>query len=253
MWIILIPTTLLLITGVLVAFYLQQKVPSEAETARIEESQPYTPPPEKPLTPEEQANRSVSEAREAYGEKRFDQAKELLASVDLEKLQSASAWELAGRLQLEADDQEAAITSFTKGLALDPSPGLLFRKALVLRDRGELEAALADLLLAQEKAPGDPVISNECYLLRIQMGRTEQVTTEIETLVAQTGTLGSEKWVVALAGVFLERGDYAEGARFLSLGKKALEPAAFQQLLNNPVILRHQGRPEILPLYLDNL
>jgi len=252
MWVILIPVALLLITGVVIVFFLQQTAATETERARAEDSNPYVAPPDVPLTPEEQANRNVGDARDAFLDKQFDQARELLSTVDFEKLQSASAWELAGRLQLEAGDQDAAMTSFTKGLALDPSPGLLFRKALLLRDSGKLKEAQAELVMAKEKAPGDPVISNEYYLLRIQMGQTEQVTTEIEAILAQTGTLGSEKWVVALAGVFLERGDYAEGARFLALGKNALDPVAFSQLLDNPIILRHQGRPEILPLYLDN-
>ncbi|MEX1120031.1 MAG: hypothetical protein WEB60_14690 [Terrimicrobiaceae bacterium] len=250
MWVILIPVSLLIITGVVVAFFLQQAEPSEADMAR--NSQPLVELPERPLTPEEQANRSAGDARQAFLDKEFDKARELLSTVDLEALQSASAWELAGRLQLEAVDQSAAMTSFTKGLALDPSPGLLFRQALLLRDSGKLEEALAQVRLAREKAPSDPVISNEYYLLQIQMGQAGQVTADIEELIAQTGTLGSENWVVALAGVFLDRGDYAEGARFLNLGKKALDPVAFRQLLENPVLLRHQGHPDILPLYLEN-
>jgi predicted Zn-dependent protease len=250
MWIILVPISLLLITGVLVAFYLQHR--ETVEIATSEDSPPYVPT-DIPLTPEQEADRSVGNARQAFMEKDFVKARELLAPVDLEKLKSAEAWELAGQLQLEAGDREAAMTSFNKGLALDPYPGLMFHKALLLRDDGKLDEALTALLAARERAPNDPVISNEYYLIQIEMGRSDQVTAEIEALVAQAGTLGSEKWVVALAGLYLERGNYAEGARFLSLGKKVLDPVAFNQLLENPIILRHQGRPEILPLYLENL
>ncbi len=253
MWIILTPLSLLLLGGVIFAFYLQQKEATEEESARREDSKPYVAPPEVPLTPEQQANQTVGDARTAYTEGRFEEARDLLAEVDLKSLHSTTAWELHGRLQAASGDKKAAVESFSEGLEIEPSPGLLFRRALVLRDLGNLDASLADLHQAVDKAPNDPVLSNEYYLLRIQMGQSEQVTTEIEAILAQTGTIGSERWVVALAGIFLERGDYAEGARFLALGKSALDSVAFKQLLDNPIILRHQGRPEVLPLYLQNL
>ena len=51
----------------------------------------------------------------------------------------------------------------------------------------------------------------------------------------------------------LEKGDYGQAANLLGLGKRAVAPEVFEQMLKNPVISRHQSRPEIMGFFFSNL
>ena len=178
-------------------------------------------------------------------------ARKILAGIDLEKTGSPFGWELAGLMREREGDKKAALDYYSRGIALMPSEGLYYRRALIHRESGEFESALGDMNRAMALAPADIVISNERILLLVQMGRKDQAGEELKAL----NVLGNEASgrIFALCGIALENGDFSQGGNLLALGKKAVAAQVFEQMLKNPVISRYQGRPEIMPFYISNM
>ena len=54
-------------------------------------------------------------------------------------------------------------------------------------------------------------------------------------------------------GMALEKGDYGQARNLLGIGKRTVAPEVFEQMLKNPVISRHESRPEIMPFFFSNI
>ena len=178
-------------------------------------------------------------------------AQNLLDEADLSRAGSPLGWELAGLLQEQSGRKAGALDFYSRGIAAGPSEGLYYRRALLYRASDDLELALADMDRALAISPVDIVISNERLLLLVQLGRKEQVSKELNAL----NSLGIDARgrIFALSGIAMENKEFSQGASLLAAGKKSVPPQVFEQMLKNPVIFRHQARPEIIPFYISNL
>ena len=145
----------------------------------------------------------------------------------------------------------AALNIYTRGIAANPSEGLYYRRALIYRGKEDFHRALDDMDRALGLSPVDIVISNERLLLLIQMRKTEQAGKELNEL----NSLGMDARgrIFALCGISLENHDFSQAANLLEIGRKSVPSQVFEQMLKNPVIARHQMRPEIMPFYFGNI
>jgi len=180
-------------------------------------------------------------------------ARKLIDRVDLSLAQPTSFWLLAGVLKEKAGDSSAAMDIYSKGIDSSPSPNLYYRRALLFRANGNLEAALGDLEEVVGEEPNDLLASNERFLLLLQMGRKEQMLAELRDKNSGGKSLREGSCVLGLCGLALENGQFSEAVTLLNHGKSLLEPTVFEQLLSNPVILRHQAHPALLPFYIRNI
>jgi len=178
-------------------------------------------------------------------------ARDLLEGIDLVKANSAPAWEMAGQLKEFDGDKKAAEDLYTRGIGLSPTGGLFYRRAVLRRTAGELPKALEDMERAVNMTADNPVFSNDRILLLIQMGRKEQAGSEMKVLSDRGGD--SSGWAFGFCGMALERGDYGLAAKLLTLAKRSVPPEVFEEMLRNPVISRHQSRPEIMPFFFSNI
>ena len=99
--------------------------------------------------------------------------------------------------------------------------------------------------------PENPVFSNERILLLIQMGRKAQAGAEMKALSDRGGE--ADGWIFGFCGMALEKGDCGQAKNLLGIGKRTVAPEVFEQMLKNPVISRHQSRPEIMPFFFSNI
>ena len=258
---IMVPVVLLALAGVGGLVYLQEKhqrfaaEDSRPDFERRKEtavprtsSKTDSPPPSK-----DKMLARLDEAILAHSAGDLDKARTLLSGVNLVQAGSASGWELAGILKEADGDKETAFKLYSEGIAASPSEGLYYRRALLLRDCGNFRAALADMGRAVDHAPNDVLLTNERLLLLIQMGMKDQVNEEIHALNSRGGHADASGWIFALCGMALENGKYSEAVNLLALAKKSEPPIVFEQVLKNPVLSRHQGRPQIMPFYIINL
>jgi hypothetical protein len=178
-------------------------------------------------------------------------ARDLLSGVDLVKANSAPAWELAGLLKEFEGDNNAAGDYYTRGIGLTPTGGLFYRRAVLRRTAGNFPQALEDMDRAEKMMPENPVFSNERILLLIQMGRKAQAGAEMKALSDRGGE--ADGWIFGFCGMALEKGDYGQAKNLLGIGKRTVAPEVFEQMLKNPVISRHQSRPEIMPFFFSNI
>ena len=180
-----------------------------------------------------------------------DRANQLLAGVDLEQAASPQAWELAGMLKEGAGDSRGAMEIYSRGIAVAPSEWLFYRRAVLHRANGEFELALDDMDRATASPPVHHLLSNERFLLLIQMGRQDQARAELQAL----NTNGDDPagWIFGLCGMALQNGEYQEAGRLLASAKQSADPSVFQQILKSPILSRHQARPELMPFYFSNL
>jgi len=202
---------------------------------------------ETPDSPEKIIKKAVSSF--LSGEK--DRAKQLLARVDLAQAASPPAWELAGMLKEDAGDSRGAMEIYSRGIAAAPSEWLFYRRAILHRASGEFDLALDDMDRATASPPVHHLLSNERLLLLIQMGRQDQARAELQALNARNAEPAG--WIFGLCGMALQDGKYQEAGRLLASGKQSADPSVFQQILKNPVLSRHQARPELMPFYFSNL
>ncbi len=180
-------------------------------------------------------------------------AHQLIDQVDLDRAHSSSAWLLAGVLKEKSGDPSAAMELYSRGIASSPSSNLYYRRALLWRASGNFDSALLDLENVTHLDPGDFLASNERFLLLLQMGRKEQMLAELKEKNVGGNAVREASCVLGLCGLALENGQFSEAAKLLDHGKILLSPETFDQLLINPVLLRHQSNPAILPFYITNL
>ena len=202
---------------------------------------------EAPDTPD----KIIKEAIRAFLSDEKDRANQLLAGVDLEQAASPPAWELAGMLKEYAGDSRAAMEIYSRGIATTPSEGLFYRRAILHRTSGEFDLALDDMDRATASPPVHHLLSNERILLLIQMGRIDQAKAELQAHNTRNDDPGA--WIFGLCGMALQNGEYQEASRLLASAKQSADPSVFQQILKNPVLSRHQMRPELMPFYFSNL
>ena len=193
----------------------------------------------------------VEDAVSAFQAGDIVEARKLLAAADLDRAGSSFGWELAGLLKEQEGKMIDAMDFYSRGIAATPAEGLYYRRAILRRARGEFELALGDMDHAAALSPADIVVTNERLLLLVQMGRKEQAARELNAM--NSYATDAKGRIFALIGIALENGDYSQGASLLELGKKSVPPQVFEQMLRNPVLSRHQTRPEILPFYISNL
>lgn len=203
-------------------------------------------------SPETDADR-IAQAVRAFESGDTALAQKLIDAVDLSLARSASAWLLAGVLKEKAGDPASAMEIYSRGIASDPSPNLLYRRAVLFRSSGDLEAALRDLEKVTGDDPGDVLASNERFLLLLQMGKKEQLLAELREQNSGGKSVRESSCILCLCGLALDNGQSSEAAKLLARGKLLLAPEIFDQLLSNPVLLRHQSDPAILPFYITNL
>jgi len=228
----------------------RQEAPTVVDHAAPTPTAPVSAAAPPPPGEEESPQKRTEKALHAYVDGNIEEARRLLAGINLERTKSSMAWELAGLIEAASGNPQAAEDKYDLGLALAPSAGLYYRKFLIAREKGNYDQALKSIENAAELAPRDVVVSNERLLLLIQMGRKEQVRTEITTPLSAGIKTDKRAWIFALAGLALEQGDTSEAAKMLAFGQKALDEAAFRQILNNPVLARYQNDPKIFPFYL---
>ena len=178
-------------------------------------------------------------------------ARDLLSGVDLVKANSAPAWELAGLLKEFEGDNKAAEDYYTRGIGLTPTGGLFYRRAVLRRTAGNFPQSLEDMDRAEKMMPENPVFSNDRILLLIQMGRKAQAGAEMKALSDRGGE--ADGWIFGFCGMALEKGDCGQAKNLLGIGKRTVAPEVFEQMLKNPVISRHQSRPEIMPFFFSNI
>ena len=235
----------LALAGIAVIFSLR----SDDEGVPIYAAVPGSLPPQEvvPDTPE----KIIKEEIRDFLSGNKDRAKQLLAEVDLVKVASPPAWELAGMLKEDAGDSPAAMEIYSRGIAAGPSEGLFYRRAILHRNIGEFDLALADMDRATASPPVHHLLSNERLLLLIQMGRLDQAHAELQALT--TRNVDPAGWIFGLCGMALQNREYQEAGRLLASAKQSADPTVFQQILKNPVLSRHQARPELMPFYFSNL
>ena len=271
---IMVPTVLLALAGVGGLVYLQEKHQRLAAeesppvpAPRKEAARPVAPPKAAPTATPKAAPSATPEATPgaapAAPDKRIenavlafrtgdrDGARKLMAGVDLDKAGMAPGWELAGLLAERDGNKKAAADFYSRGIAAVPSVGLYYRRAALHRANGEFDPSLDDFNRAIALDPSDIVLSNSLLLLLIQMGNKKQATEEMKAL-NDLGTDGGGR-LFALCGVLLEGGEFTQAASVLEAGKKVVPREIFEQMLNDPVLSRHQGRPQIMPFYIINL
>ncbi|MEI8313118.1 MAG: hypothetical protein WCH98_20405, partial [Verrucomicrobiota bacterium] len=193
----------------------------------------------------------IKKASRAFLSGEKDRANQLLADVDLAQAASPLAWELVGMLKQDAGDSKAAMEIYSRGIAAAPSEWLFYRRAILHRASGDLDLALEDMNRATASPPVQHLLSNERLLLLIQMGRQDQARTELQALKARNAEPAG--WIFGLCGMALQDGEYQEAGRLIASGKLSADPSVFQQILKNPVLSRHQARPELMPFYFSNL
>ena len=263
---IMVPTVLLALAGVGGLVYLQEKHQRLAAeesppvpAPRKEAARPGAPPKAAPsATPEATPgaapaapDKRIENAVLAFRTGDRDGARKLMAGVDLDKAGMAPGWELAGLLAERDGNKKAAADFYSRGIAAVPSVGLYYRRAALHRANGEFDPSLDDFNRAIALDPSDIVLSNSRLLLLIQMGNKKQATEEMKAL-NDLGTDGGGR-LFALCGVLLEGGEFTQAASVLEAGKKVVPREIFEQMLNDPVLSRHQGRPQIMPFYIINL
>lgn len=229
-----------------------EKATPEVRRPLLEIEEPETKAPQTtPTPPPGSLGSLISQAQSAYVSGDREKARALMAKVDLNNANSPLGWEMAGLLQADAGKTQEAEEIYSKGILATPSASLHYRRALLLRDKGLYDNALADFEKAVELSPRDIVISNERYLLLVQMGREAQVRKEITDELSSGVASKKNAWIMGLCGVALENGQYQEAAAMLDYARNALNPGTFHELLNNPVLLRYQNRPEIFQYFLE--
>lgn len=229
--------------------------PQTTEPAKVVVRAPPEPEPEPAPTPEPTLSSTdrFELAKRAFASGDLNKTREFVQEIDLVQLGSPFAWELAGFLQSHFGDKKAAMSTFTQGLASAPSAQLHYRRGVLYREEGDFEHAWEDFDRASRLDRTDFTISNERLMLLTQMGRNDQVREEI---LAQTTTglpADIKAWVFGLCALALEKGQYPEAAKLLAFAQKNMDRQAFQRLLANPVILRHQNEPEIFSYYFTNI
>ncbi len=203
-----------------------------------------------PAVPDNSRER-IQAAVAAYQSGDRETARTQLAGVDLSRAASAPAWEVAGLLKEFEGDKRSAEDCYSRGLVLAPSAGIYYRRALLRRGDEDFPRALEDLDRAVALSPENIVFTNDRLLLLIQMGSKDRAGAEMKALSDRGGSAGG--WIFGFCGMALENGDYRKAASLLARAKKSVPPHVFAQMLMNPVIARHQSRPEILPFFFTNL
>jgi len=251
-WAVALPLTIIFLAGIVRIFFIPPHGPaptSESSAPGPDASFHPLPPTPTPV-PDIPAER-IAAALLAFRSGDSAGAAKSLEGVDLAKARSAPAWELAGMLKEAAGDKPAAMEIYSGGIASAPSEGLYYRRAVLLRKKGELERAFDDMDRANSRPPVHSLLANERLLLLIQLGRKDRAREELKALADRGADPAG--WIFARCGIALEDGDFAEGARLLGRAKETTEPAVFQQILTNPVLVRHQSRRELLRFYFSNI
>jgi tetratricopeptide (TPR) repeat protein len=247
LWAVGLPLTAVILAGIAWAF-LSPPAPAASKPTADDTFHPLPPTPTP--VPDVAAER-IAAALLAFQSGDIAASAKSLEGVDLAKAGSAPAWELAGILKESAGDKRAAMEIYSAGIAGNPSAGLHYRRAILLRNEGNLDRALEDMESATSHTTVHPLLVNERLLLLIQMGRKDRAREEMKVLADRAADPAG--WIFARCGLALDDGDYAEGARLLTLAKNSSQPAVFHQLLGNPVLSRHQSRRELLPFYFSNI
>jgi tetratricopeptide (TPR) repeat protein len=206
-----------------------------------------------PAAAAENSHKEIDEASRLFLSGDVDAARRVLLHVDLESAQSAAGWELAGMLEEAVGNSQSAMVQYTRGLAIRPSASLHWHRAHLLRQRGDLAAAMKDVDLAAAAAPRDITISNERLLLMVQAGLADQANAEIKALREHGGTENTAAWIFGLCGVALQNSEFSEAKKILDVAKASIPPQVFDRMLNAPVLVRHMARPEIAAFYFSNL
>ena len=205
----------------------------------------------RPVVISDDSQNRIKAAVVAYMSGDRQAARDLLAGIDLIKAGSAPAWELAGLLKEFDGDRKAAGDYYSRGIALTPTAGLYYRRAVLRRTAEDFPRALEDMDRAVDMASENLAFTNDRLLLLIQMGRKAQAGSEMKALSDCGGA--SSRWMFGFCGMALEKGDYRQAANLLANGKKTVPPEVFEQMLKNPVISRHQSRPELMRFFFTNL
>lgn len=176
-------------------------------------------------------------------------ARGILLQVDLEKARSAEGWELAGMLEEIAGNKGSAMKQYTRGLAVRESAILYLHRARLHRQGGEFAPAMSDMDLAEDRAPMDAAISNERLLLMVQAGLADRVSAEIRA----HGSGSSGGWIFGLCAIAMQNGEYSEAGKLLGIARESVPQNIFDQMLKDPILVRHMSQPQIAPFYLKNL
>lgn len=248
-WILVVPGIVVMLAVTCIIFYFREAAWREAELARRAREEAAQPAPT-PVKRAASAQEQVAEAAWAFDSGKVEEAKELLAGVDLEKLASPEAWSLAARVQASGENPAGGIETFTRAITATPSSELYYRRALLYRDTAEFDNARKDLEQAAALEPNNPIYPNERLLLLLQMGRKDQVKAEVTSIILSKAE--PRFWVFGLAGLALENKQFGEAAELLTKARALIDEKSYRQLLSNPTVSRHQGRSEIYPLFISN-
>lgn len=255
-WVLVIPLLIILLPGLVFLLYISQ---TEAPPTQTQEVSAITaePPIDTPAggleePPADPTAPWISAAEKACLANDKASAANLLQARSPTPEDSVLLWELTTRLQALVGDTNGAMETCRRGIRNAPSQGLHYQMALLLRQQGKLEPALEELNQALSLAPGDAVLSNQRYLLLLQMGKDEQVRGEITAQISTPLPPPANAWIMGVAGLALQKGQYAEAAQLLEQARQVMDAPTFQRLLESPVLSRHQNQPEIFPFFIRN-
>lgn len=247
--VIVVPVSILLLAGVGTLLYFREtrvKEPPRLLTAdRVVESEQ-----DAEAAPKVE---QLSAARTAFQEGDYALAAQRLRAEFPGGVESMTpeALELLARIEEKLGNDGEALALYSRAIDSKPSGVLFYRRGVLHRKADRLKEAREDFDNAADLEPSDMLISNERYLLMIQMG-DQPVVEEAIRLKMDLGLQSSKiGWAAALAAIALDKGNNDDAVMLLKALHSATDDQFFETLLANPVLIKYQNNPAVLPFFIQ--
>jgi tetratricopeptide (TPR) repeat protein len=193
---------------------------------------------EKPLTPAEVLQ---SAADRAMGQKRLADAEVFFREITTLDPSSIAAWNNLAVVYLAGGHPAAALEATEKALAINPeAEHPRFNRAIIKRQLGQTEEALADLRALAKSHPGEVNYATHLTLLRLQT-KDPTVAGEIATYRESAPPSLEPLWIIGAIGLACAEGRTDEARQLLARAEKVFDPTALNNLLADPFFDPHRS------------
>jgi len=174
---------------------------------------------------------SLLAGRQAIQEMSYDAAVKYFTRVIELNPKSIEGWTMLADVQLKQGNDQDALVSLQRRIELLPeSARPHFLLARIYRSKGKNEEALQSLKEAVRIAPLDPLFSNTLYILRVQNGELEQVSSELKAMPILSQTL-ERTFIFGRAAVALAEGNQDASIRYILRARDYLPEDTYNTLL----------------------
>ena len=194
----------------------------------------------------------IEAARAALYEHNFDEADRLLSTL-LRAGPSADGEFLSGLLQMTLQAFDKSEAAFGRAIAVDPSrPDIFYFWGECLRREGKPQDAAEKFhqaLIRNQYETTEGLYLLKLWLSEIQADQeaAKGSNAKIDAELANGHPSGAA--LFAAAARHIKAGQFKEAGDRVGQAQKALDPAVFRVILQDPIFLQESYRPELAPFY----